>query len=210
MSIVLFVATFVSAQQDQKAKEILDKVSEKTRSCSTISADFSFTMQNLEMEIDEKNEGTIVFKGQKYAVDIKDLGFKIFSDGETVWNYMKDGNQVTISSLEDSGSDLMDPSSLFSIYEKGFKSKYIAEAKENGKTVHKIELYPDTDELGVSKIMVSINKATLMIQSALLFETDGNQYGINVLNMETNKEISDSEFVFDSSKYEDIEEIDLR
>jgi outer membrane lipoprotein-sorting protein len=59
MSVVLLLAVFVQAQQDQKAKEILDKVSEKTRSFTTISADFSFSMQNKELEIDEKNEGSI-------------------------------------------------------------------------------------------------------------------------------------------------------
>ena len=38
---------------------------------------------------------------------------KVFSDGATIWNYMKDGNQVTISTIEDAGNELMDPSSLF-------------------------------------------------------------------------------------------------
>lgn len=207
---VLLFALTVCAQQDKKAKDILDKVSENTRSCSTISADFSFSMQNVEMEIDEKNEGSIKFKGQMYSVDLPELGMKIFCDGTTLWNYMKNGNQVTISNLEDEGSDLMNPSSLFNIYEKGFNSKFLKEEKINGKTVYQIELIPDTEEHGVTKILVSIDKATMMIQSAVLYDMDQTLYGINVANMVTNKEITDSEFVFDSSKFNDVEEIDLR
>ena len=211
MGIILLTALYVkSAQQDTKAKEILDKVSEKTRSFSTLSADFSFTMKNEEMEIDEKNEGTIKFKGKKYSVDIKDLGFKIFSDGNTVWNYMEDGNQVTISTLEDSGNDLMDPTSLFNIYERGFQSKFLGEEKENGKDVYKIELLPDSDEYDVSKIIVSIDKNTMMIQSAVLYGTDENLYGITINKLVTNKDYADSEFVFDESKFGDVEVIDLR
>ena len=53
---------------------------------------------------------------------------------------MEDGNQVTISSIENEGSELMNPSALFSIYEKGFKSKYIGEKSVNGKVYYEIEL----------------------------------------------------------------------
>lgn len=210
MGLVLLLVINLSAQQDSRATEILDEVSKNTRSFLTISADFSFSMQNIEMEIDEKNEGSIKFKGKMYSVDLPDLGMKVFCDGNTLWNYMKNGNQVTITNLDDEGSDLMNPSSLFNIYEKGFNSKFIAEEKKNGKTVYQIELIPDTDEHGVSKILVAIDKATMMIHSAVLYDMDQTLYGIYVENMVTNKEISDSEFAFDSSKFDDVEEIDLR
>jgi len=127
MSAVLFVVILSTAQQNDKAKDILDKVSEKTSSFSTIAADFSFSMENKEMEIDEKNEGSIKLKGQKYSVVLPDIGIQVFSDGITLWNYMKDGNQVTVSNIDDESSDLMDPSAIFNIYEKGFDSKFISE-----------------------------------------------------------------------------------
>jgi len=208
---VLFSTLFVFAQQDQKAKDILDKVSEKNRSFKSIIADFSFTMTNTEMEdINEKYEGSIKIKGQKYCVSIPEFGATIISDGTTLWNYMEDGNQVTINNVEDEGSELMDPSSLFTIYEKGFSSKYIAEKMLNGKRVHEIELYPDSDEYNVSKIIVYIDKASMMIHSAVLNELEGNQYVIEVKKLNTKTDLPDSEFVFDATKYEDLELIDWR
>jgi len=212
MSVVLFVVVLVQAQQDEKAKGILNKVSEKTRSYSTISADFSFAMENKEMEIEEKTEGTIKLKGQKYVVDLPSVnnGVKVYSDGETLWNYMSEGNQVTISDVEEDGSELMDPSALFTIYEKGFDSKFIAEKKVAGKTVYQIELFPSTDEYDVSKILISIDKATMMIQAATLHSTDGNLYSIEVKKLETDKDFPDSDFIFNSSDYPDLEEIDWR
>ena len=210
MSIVLFCTIFSMAQQDVKAKNILDKVSEKANSFSTISADFLFSMENKEMEIDEKNEGSIKLKGQKYSVDLPDVGIQVFSDGTTLWNYMKEGNQVTVSDVDDEGSELMDPSSIFSIYEKGFDSKFVSEKKVGGKTIYQIDLFPDSDEHEVSKITIFIDKTTLMIQSAILYGTDGNLYGIEVKNMETDKIFPDSDFVFNLSKYDDVEVIDFR
>ena len=44
-----------------KAKNILDEVSSKTKTFKSISADFSFSMVNKEMDINEKNEGTIKY-----------------------------------------------------------------------------------------------------------------------------------------------------
>lgn len=208
--VVLFAAIFSRAQQDEKAKGILDKVTENTRSFKSISAAFSFSMQNKEMDINEKNDGTIKLKGQKYCVELPEVGAKVYSDGNTLWHYMKEGNQVTISNIDDESSDLMDPSSLFSIYEKGFKSKFIVEKNEGGKVLYLIDLFPDNTVRDVTKISVSIDKTTMMIHSAQLFGTDGNVYGITVKKLETNKNFPDTDFVFDSSKYPDIEVIDFR
>ena len=207
---IILTALFAGAQQDQKAKSILDEVSAKTRTYKTISADFSFSMENKAMSINEKNDGSIKLKGQKYFVDLPGAGIKVYSDGKSNWSYMKQGNQVTISTIEDSGSELMDPSSLFSIYEKGFTSKFIAEKNVGGKPVYQIDLFPDKKEYDVSKISIEISKSTMMIQSAQLYGTDGNIYGIVVKKMETNKDFPDTDFVFDAKKFSDVEVIDLR
>lgn len=208
---VLLAANFTQAQaQDAKAKKILDEVSTKTKSYSSISADFTFTMENKEMEIDEKNEGSIKLKGQKYCVQLPEVGVEVFSDGTTLWNYMKEGNQVTISDIDEGSSELMDPSSIFTIYERGFKSEYVTEKTMDGKTVSQINLFPDSDDYDVSKIEVFIDNKSKMITAATLFGTDGNLYGIVVRKLEPNKDYPDSDFVFDESKYADIEVIDFR
>lgn len=212
--IILIVAVFLAANftqaQDAKATKILDEVSAKTKSYSSISADFTFSMENKEMEIDEKNEGSIKLKGQKYCVQLPEVGVQVFSDGITLWNYMEEGNQVTISNIDDESSELMDPSSIFTIYERGFKSEYVTEKKMNGKTVSQINLFPDSDEYDVSKIEVFIDNTSKMITAATLFGTDGNLYGIVVKKLEPNKDFPDSDFTFDTSKYADVEVIDFR
>lgn len=206
---VLFAANFSQAQ-DAKATKILDEVSAKTRTYESIYAEFTFSMENKEMEIDEKNEGTIKLKGQKYCVQLPDVGIEVFSDGSTLWNYMKEGNQVTVSNIDDEDSELMDPSSIFTIYERGFKSEFIAEKKQGAKTLYQINLFPDSDEHDVSKIEVSIDKSTMMISSATLYGTDGNLYGILVKKLNTAKSFTDSDFVFNKANYGDVEEIDFR
>jgi len=210
IGIIGLIPFFAVAQNGSQAKQILNEVSKKTQSYNTISASFIFSMDNEEMEIHEKNEGSIQLKGQKYVVDLPDVGMKVYSNGETLWNYMEDGNQVTISNIEDNSSELMDPSSIFSIYEKGFESKYIGEKQNGGKTLYQIELYPDTDAHDVSKIVLFIDKSNMMINSAVLHGTDGNLYGIEVTQMDIDTELADDYFVFNAGNYGDIEIIDFR
>jgi outer membrane lipoprotein-sorting protein len=210
LGLLLASVFFAIAQQDPKAKQILDEMSEKTRSYESIAADFVFSLENKEMDISEKNEGSIKLKDQKYVVDLPALGVKVFSDGETLWNYMKDGNQVTISNIEDGGNELMDPSSIFTIYEKGFRAKFMGEKVSGNSTAYQIELYPDSGEYDVSKILLSIGKSDKMIKSALLYGTDGNVYGIIVKKMDTDTNLPDSFFVFNTNDYGDLEVIDFR
>ena len=206
----MIVAFCLNAQENTKAREILEQVSKKTRSFNNISAQFVFTMENKEMDIHEKNEGAIKIEGEKYVVDLPAIGVRVISDGSTVWNYMEDGNQVTISDQEDQDSELMDPSSIFSIYEKDFKSKLTREKREGNKILYQIEMYPGKKEHDISKIVLYIDKANMMIDSADFYGTDGNLYGIEVNSMETNLNLPDSFFVFNASEYSDLEVIDFR
>jgi outer membrane lipoprotein-sorting protein len=208
LTVIFLTAFFAQAQQDAKAKGILDQVSAKTRSYKTISADFTFSMQNSQLK--ETKIGSIKLKGNKYVVEIPGDGWKVFADGKTSWIYMKTGNQVTIAPIDENSSELMDPSAVFTIYEKGFKSKFIAEKTVDGIPVYQIELYPDKKEFEVSRITIDINKSTSIIQSAILAGTDGNTFTIKVNKFEPNKEIPDTDFAFDAKKFPDVEIIDLR
>ncbi|MDD4757182.1 MAG: outer membrane lipoprotein carrier protein LolA [Prolixibacteraceae bacterium] len=208
-SFLLFVL-LVNGQQDIKARQILEEVSKKTRSYKNLSAEFIFSMENKEMDIDEKNEGSLKMNGQKYVVDLPAIGIKVFSDGQTIWNYMKDGNQVTISNTGDQGSEFLDPSSIFNIYEKGFISKLTGEKKEGKKSYYQIELTPEKPGSDITKIIISIDKAEMMVSSANFHSTDGNLYGVKIKKLDTDIDLPDSFFVFNTNEYEDVEVIDFR
>lgn len=208
--LLLLIGPGLLAQQDQKAKEILDQVSEKTQSYQTITAGFSFSMENKTENIKEINSGSIKLKGRKYHVELPDLGLKIYSDGKTVWNYMETGNQVSITNIDDNSHELLDLSTIFRIYEQGFRFKFIEEKNASGKILYIIDLIPEQTNKDFSKVTLAINKATLMIHSALMYGYDGNLYGIEISEIKTNLPISDSEFIFDPAKYNDIEIIDFR
>jgi outer membrane lipoprotein carrier protein len=200
----------VSAQNDQKARQILEQTSKKMQGFQTITIAFSFTMENAKMNIHEKNNGSLLMKGEKYQVKLPDMGMQVFSDGQTVWNYMKEANQVTISKAGDEEQGVIDPTTIFNIYQEGYAYKFIEDKSVNGKVISYVELLPQDKTKEFTKMTVGIEKDKLIVSSLVTYGKDGNLYGIYVNDFKSNIPIDDAEFVFDKTKFKDVEVVDFR
>ncbi|MBN1927062.1 MAG: outer membrane lipoprotein carrier protein LolA [Prolixibacteraceae bacterium] len=211
MKKLLFVLLFLNSinlfsQVDQKAKTILDKVSEKTNSYTSITAEFEFIMENTDAGIKETNEGRLILQKDKYQLSIS--GIEIFFDGKAQWTYLSDAGEVNISNPNDD-EEAINPATIFTIYEKGFKNTYLGEFTNNSRKTFKIEMVP-TDEKEFERIILEIGQGTYQILSAKMFGNDGNTYTINVVTLETGKSYPESTFYFDTEKYPDVDVIDMR
>jgi outer membrane lipoprotein-sorting protein len=199
-----------TAQNDQKARSILEQASKKMQSFQTISIAFNFTMENPKMKINEKNAGTLLMKGKKYQVKLPEMGMQVFSDGITVWNYMKEANQVTISSVGGDEQGVIDPNTIFNVYQQGFIYSFLEEKSVSGKTISYVELLPDDKTKEFSKMVAGIEKERQVIYSLVTHGKDGNLYGIYILDFKNNQPLSDAEFTFNKSLFPGVEVVDFR
>ncbi|MBK8806902.1 MAG: outer membrane lipoprotein carrier protein LolA [Bacteroidales bacterium] len=199
----------LSAQYDAKAKQILDNVSTKTKSYSTIKVDYLLTHENIQENIKESSQGTLELKGSKYKLGF--MGNTIFCDAKTVWTFMKSANEVNISTVEVGGEDVFNPATMLTIYEKGFKYKFIQERFEAGRALYVIDLFPEkVDKTSYSKIRLNIDKDKSQIVQLQYFSKDENRFIIDVKKFEPNVALNDALFVFDKTKYPGVEVVDLR
>jgi outer membrane lipoprotein-sorting protein len=212
--ILLIVCSFIifsaSAQNDQKARQILEQASNKMQSLQTISVSFTFTMENAKMKINEKNSGFLLMKGQKYQVSLPDMGMQVFSDGVTVWNYMKEANQVTLSKAGEEGQGVVDPTTIFNVYQQGFDYKFLEEKTQNGKVIDFIELVPQDKTKEFTRMVAGIDKEKQLVNSLVTYGKDGNLYGIYVTEFKSNIPVAETEFVFNKAKYPNAEIVDFR
>ena len=193
------------AQQDTKAKEILDKLSAKTKAYSTIEAQFQFTMVNKTEGLNETQEGSILIKGDSYNLSIS--GQNVISDGKSVWTILNDAEEVQINEIDEDDEEAISPNKIFTLYEEGFKYKYLKE--ENG--FHVINLYPkDASEKSYHRIALYINKAKNEIGKVIVYGKDGTNSTYKVKSFSPNASIPASKFTFDKTKYAKFEIIDLR
>lgn len=203
------IVSITIAQKDPEAEKVLRKLSEKIKSYSTIQADFTIDFKNIKENIQNKSEGTIIMKGDKYHLDF--MGTISFFDGKTLWNYIEEVNEVNITEPKPDDEDIFsNPKKLFTIYEHGYKYQLINNFNKDNINGSIIDLYPEDIDEEYSRIRLEINNDNNTIISATIFGKDGSHYIISLYNYKLNKSISDSHFVFNEKKYKNVEIIDMR
>lgn len=205
----MLAACSLYAQTDPKAKEILDQLSAKTKSYSTIKADFNYTMDNQAEDIHETQAGSIATKGNKYYLRI--AGQEIRCNGKTIWTYLKDAGEVQISEIDEGNQDQITPTSIFTMYEKGFRHKYIKEETINGVVTAVIHIFPiAVDEKSYHTVKLYINKSKMEISKVEIMGKEGETYTYSIKSFEPNASISDDFFTFNKANYPGVEMVDLR
>jgi len=205
----LLISFSLLAQSDPKAKEILDQLSKKTKSYSTIKADFNYTLDNIEDDIHETQSGSIAIKGDKYFLQI--AGQEIRSNGKTIWTYLKEAEEVQISEIEEDNEDLITPTSIFTMYEKGFRQQFISEKNIGGVNTAIIHIFPlDLDEKSYHTVKLYINKDKMQISKVEIMGKEGETYTYTIKSFQANVNLSDDYFSFNTASYPDVEVVDLR
>lgn len=195
-------------QNDAVAKKILDAVSAKFKTFKSPQASFTYKVENSEGKALSTKKGTVIMKGSKYKVSMD--GLEIFSDGKTIWNYDKGANEVTVNSVDPSGSAMTPQKLLTNFYDSDFYYKYNGEKKEGKKVLQEIELTPTDKTRPFHKIYLLVDKANKTIYSARFLEKAGGRYSYTITNLKGSAVVKDADFVFDKSKYPNVEVIDLR
>lgn len=207
IAIALMLTNSLFSKTDAKAKVILDQVSEKTKNYKSITASFDFIMENTEANIKEVNQGIIIIQKDMFKLSIS--GIDIFSDSKSQYTYMKDADEVNISEANTGENEMLNPATIFTIYEHGFTYSYLGELTENGKKIHKIDLSP-IEEKEFSRVILNIDSNKLEITEAIMFGTDGNRYIIRIKKMDTTKSYPNSTFTFDKNQYPGVSVNDMR
>ena len=205
----------VSAQQpaqtrkfyDEESVNVLKELQKKISAYKDISIQFVFRSEKNEKFIDEIKGSTLI-KGEKYV--LKTTQQQIYCNGTTLWNYLPEQKEVTISLYDKEDEiQMMNPLKMIQNYEKSYKSTFIKETTEKGVLVQIIDLIP-LKPSSYYKVRLFLDKNKKQITRVTVYEKDNTQYTYAVSKFEVNKNLSDEQFVFDISKYSGVEVIDIR
>lgn len=201
------IAQPVFAQNDAKAKAILEGVSKKINGLKSLKANFALHLVGANGKITQSKKGSFFMKGPKYRVTLADQ--EIICDNKTVWTYVKAANEVQVSNYNP-GEQTLSPAKLFTnFYDKEYKYRYIGVKKVNGKPCDIVELLPTNKSKQFSRVELAVDKNSTIV-GGNVFEKNGNQYRYEVSNFTPNAAMSDALFTFDAKKYPKVEVVDLR
>ena len=199
---IFFLLPCIVLAQDQKAKSILDQLSDKTKSYTSIEAKFTNTFYSSVTDINESQSGTLYLKDDAFRLELE--AQIIICDGETNWIYFPDENEVNITEIDDEENEL-NPSQIFTIYENGYKYKFV---QEDGNNYH-IDLFPE--ESGpFTKVELLINKSKMQISSFTMIDKQGSHFKYIIDSFKTNNEMNNDFFMFKITDYKNVNVIDLR
>lgn len=202
---VLFLS-FTLQKDDQAAVKILNDVSKTYKNFKTIKASFKVQIKSKQDNSNISQSGTLYSKGKKFKIEMS--GQEIYCDGKTLWTYLSDANEVQITKY-DPGKEDISPSNIFTVYQKGFISKFAGEENVKGKTIQKIELTPKDKSKPYFKVKLSIEKQGHRISDMTVLNKNGMESKYEIINFSPNLAMDESLFRFDAKKKPGVIVVDL-
>jgi len=204
---LVLITSQLSAQNDPKAQEILKGVSAKYKSYKTLTASFKLGILDQKSKKSTTQNGSVTIRGGAFNLFMSDQ--TVMCDGKTTWTYLKESNEVQVSENKPT-ADAITPTNIFTMYEKGFKSKFLSEKTAAGKSVQLIELTPDDAKKNYFKIQLTIDKKDKYVSEAKVFDKSGNIYTYSIVKFTPNAKVTEDMFTFNKAKYPGVEIVDLR
>ena len=197
----------VSETQDNKSNEILNKLSKTYKTYKSVKASFTVTIYNKKSNTKVRQTGQLYQKGKKFRVNMS--GQEIYCDGKTIWTYIDGANEVQVSKFDAKSMDI-NPSEIFTIYEKGFVHKYGGQKVVGTKTLDIIELIPTDKSKGYFKVKLGIDKLANKVKEMVVYSKNGLETTYDINKLDANVPINDSYFKFNTKDKPGVIVIDLR
>lgn len=192
---------------DPNAKKLLDEISASTKGMEPVKVEFSYLLDNRATKVKETSQGNIVIEGAKYVLNLGKI--QMFCDGKAVYTYLSQNDEMQINNIS-TENDALNPSTIFTAYQKGFKYSLKKDEVINGTTYQVVELYPENLKKKYAKVQILVNKSKKQIYSFKTFGKDGTNYEIVVKSISQKVKTDPKFFTVDMAKFPTAEVVDLR
>ena len=195
--IVLFVSVQIQAQN--KAKQLLDEVSNNMKNYKTIYIEFTNSLDNKVENVHQTTKGNASMQGEKYVVNL--LGMTTIFDGEKMITINPEDEEVTISDVDE--EDDFSPAKFFTFYKEGYRFEMGKEMVKNGRKLQYVRLIPIDSNSDFSQVILVVDSKTKHIQELIQKGKNGSDITLKINKFKSNIELPSKLFSFDKKKYED-------
>ena len=187
---------FCSSMQAESAKSILDKAAATVSSPQGVEARFQIVSRQF-----GSTSGSIAIKGNKFQATTPQA--IIWFDGKTQWAYMRQNDEVNISTPSEVELQAINPYNFINIYKKGFRlsSKKVANSYE-------VHLIAKDKSRHIQEMYIIVDQASYR-PTHVKMKTNGKWSTIIISGLKTTP-LSDTIFKFNAKDYPKAEIIDLR
>ncbi|MFG6687494.1 outer membrane lipoprotein carrier protein LolA [Mariniflexile sp. HNIBRBA6329] len=199
--LALVITTSLTGFAQNKAKTLLNQVSQKVKSYNNISIEFKYVLENTAEKIKQETKGDVIMQGEKYKLNI--LGVTRLFDGKKLYSISSEDEEVTISTETNDEEGAITPSKMLSFYEDGYTYAMDLEQNINGRKIQLVKLTPIDSKSEIKYILLGVDVQTKHIYNLMQIGKNGTKTTLTVNSFKTNEPLSKSLFTFDANKYKD-------
>ena len=179
----------------QSAKDVLDKAAASVSSAKGVRANFS-----MKGGMGDAN-GTIYVKGRKFQATTP--AATIWFDGKTMWTYMKDNDEVNVTTPNEVQLQKINPYNFINLYKSGYDM-----TMSKGGSSYVVHLTAKDAGTRMKELFVTVDKKSYHpTQVKMLQGTKWTTFDISNLRAQT---LGDGMFTFRQKDFPTAEVIDLR
>lgn len=204
--LALFCSLTTTAKTDTKAKNILDQTASLLKKSGDIEAQFEATSFKGNDQQGSMS-GTLYVHGQAFQMVSDKVIY--WYDGHTMWNYVKDNNEVNVSTPPFYEQQELNPYTFISLYRKGFEYEY-GESSLRGKPCYCIHLICIEKTQKIKEMYLDIDKSNYNLLCIRFRRGNDGWTRVSLLRFLTHQKFDSSKFTFKKSDYPKAEIIDLR
>ena len=193
------------SQGNSEAELLLNKVSENIKNYENIYINYAYTLQNIEEDINQTNNGSFVTEDEMWRFEM--LGVTRIFDGNKLYSISPDDEEVTISSQDPEDETTITPNKMLYFYEEGYyfemdESRFVGNGQFR-KKIQYVKLTPKDSEAEIKYILLGIDTEFNQIYEVI--ETGKNETvtTISIVDFEFNLPLDSKLFIFDEEKYQD-------
>ena len=195
---MFFIAFVGFSQSDQRARELLDQVSEVYAGFETMSMTFSYQLDNVAEGISQKEEGMILVANDKYKLTI--MGIQQLFDGTSIYT-IDDLNEEVIVQDESSLDNPLNPLDIFEFHKEDYLLQWDIAQRVSGRDIRYIKLIPTQAESQSKYFLLGIDTASKQLYKIIDLGINGTDTTFTVEEFAANTPIAPKTFVFDEDNY---------
>lgn len=191
---------------EEKAASVIEEALDSIQSHKSLHMRFNYSMIDGQGEAEEEMEAILITEGEKYFMQLGDHYF--ISDGEVVWVFFSDVNEVHISRADDV-EDSLSPTAIMKGFAGNFRSKWIREELVRGRPAHIIDMLPQEAQ-SFFKYRVAICTESIQLAYIKAYDRQGKVLRYEVSSYLPNEPTDPKLFGFAPEDHPGIEVVDLR
>ena len=196
---LFFILSFIGfSQGDQRARALLDQVSEVYASYDTMQMRFSYQLDNTAEAISQKEEGGILVAKDKYRLTI--LGIQQIFDGTFVYT-IDDLNEEVIIQEQTALDNPLNPLNIFDFHKEGYLLQWDIAQRVSGRDIRYIKLIPTDRESESKYLLLGIDTSSKELYKIIDLGINGTDTTFVIKQFTANQPLAPETFVFDKDKY---------